>query len=477
MKMKKIILTTILSVTLVFVSCLSDDQYENLNRDPKNPTEVAADFVYNAAVKSLVDQMTSINVNVNVFRFFAQTNTTTTYYEEPNYDLTTRTIPDTHWSEMYRDVLLDLKTAKEIVAADGELTDSEKKARIAQAEVLMIYTFHQMVDTWGDIPYSEALTDETLPKYDDAATIYSDLISRLNAAMPDLSGSGFTDADLLYSGNSAAWLKFANSLKLRIGIRLTDVNSTLAKTTVESAVSGGVFTSNADNATLHYEGSTPNTNPVWVDLVQSGRQDHIPSNTIVDIMNDLDDPRRMVYFDDNLGDGIYIGGDYGALAAYPSHSHLSDKIHDPTNPANLLDFAEVSFMLAEASERGYSVGGNAAQHYNNGIAASFDDWGATDLAAYMANPDVAYATAPGTWKQKIGVQFWLAMFNRGFEGFTVWRKFDWPEFQLPSELENPLPYRYTYPIDEQNLNNTNREAAATAIGGDSQQTKLFWDVN
>ena len=97
--------------------------------------------------------------------------------------------------------------------------------------------------------------------------------------VPDLSGIGYTDADLLYGGSSAAWLKFANSLKLRIGNRLSDVNSTLAKSTIESAVSGGVFTSNGDNATLPYQGSTPNTNPVWVDLVQSGRQDHIPSNT------------------------------------------------------------------------------------------------------------------------------------------------------------------------------------------------------
>jgi len=479
MTMKKIFLTALLSVILMLVSCLSDEQYENLNRDPKNPTQVDADFLFNAAVKSLTDQMTSINVNTNVFRFFAQTNTTTTYTDEPNYILTTRTIPDTHWSEMYRDVLLDLITSKEIVTADVELTDSEKKARIAQAEIIMIYTWQQMVDTFGDIPYTQALDAKQypLPAYDDAATIYTDLITRLNAAMPDLSGIGYTDADLLYGGSSAAWLKFANSLKLRIGNRLSDVNSTLAKSTIESAVSGGVFTSNDDNATLPYQGSTPNTNPVWVDLVQSGRQDHIPSNTIVNIMNDLDDPRREVYFEQNLGAGVYVGGDYGALAAYPLHTHLGAKVIEPTNPANLIDFAEVSFMLADASERGYSVGGTAEGHYNNGIAASFEDWGASDLATYMANPDVAYATAPGTWRQKIGLQFWLAMFNRGFEGFTAWRIYDWPEFQLPVEEGNPLPYRYTYPVDEQNLNETNWEAASAAIGGDSQQTKLFWDVN
>ncbi len=477
MKMKNLIITSVLSFILILVSCQSDEQYENLNRDPKNPTQVAADFLFNGATKSLTDQMTSINVNRNVFRFFAQTNSTTTYIDEPSYIITTRGIPDYHWSEMYRDVLLDLKTSKEVAMANTELSSSEQNARVAQAEVLMIYTFQQLVDTFGDIPYSEALSDVTLPKYDDAATIYNDLIARLDAAIPDLSGTGYTGADPLYGGDSNAWKKFAYSLKLRIGIRLADVNPSLAKSTVESAVSGGVFTSNADNATVHYEGATPNTNPVWVDLVQSGRADHLPSNTIVDIMNDLDDPRREVYFDDNLGEGVYVGGNYGALSPYTSHTHLGTALHEPTTPANLMDFVEVSFMLAEASERGYTVGGTAEQHYNNGIAASFEMWGATGLSEYMANPDVAYATAPGTWRQKIAVQFWLGMFNRGFEGFTVWRKFDWPQFQLPATEMTPFPYRYTYPVPEQNLNEANWAAASTAIGGDSQQTKLFWDVN
>ena len=165
-----------------------------------------------------------------------------------------------------------------------------------------------------------------MPKYDDAATIYSDLINRITAVVSDLSGSGYSGSDQLYGGNSAAWVKFANSIKLRLGIRLTDVNPSLAQSTVESAYSAGVFSSNDDNATIHYEGSTPNTNPIWVDLVQSGRLDHIPSNTIVDIMNDLDDPRRMQYFDANLGAGVYVGGNYGTVANYGNHTHFSAKI-------------------------------------------------------------------------------------------------------------------------------------------------------
>ena len=473
--MKKILITLLFSVVLV--SCQSDDQYEDLNRDPKNPTKVAADFLFNSATKSLVDQMTSTNVNTNIFRLLGQYWTETTYTDEANYDFNGRNITQNHWSEMYRDVLLDLKTAKSIVDADVSLSASEKEARKAQAEVLMIYTWQQLVDSFGDIPYSEALGESTLPKYDDAATIYEDLIVRLDAAIPSL-GTGFGSSDKIYGGNVVAWKKFANSLKLKLGIRLSDVNPTLSAATVSSAINGGVFTSNADNASFKYEGANPNTNPVWNSLVESGRSDFVAANTIVDIMNTLNDPRRSVYFKQNVGPNTYKGGVYGATSNFANNSQVGESMHNPSNPACLIDFAEVSFFLAEAAERSFvGTPADAEMHYNNGITASFDYWNVTGVSDYISKPEVAYTTAAGTWKQKIGNQFWLAMYNRGFEGWTVWRKYDTPIFNIPADSGNPVPTRYTYPVNEQNLNPTNWKAASTAIGGDNQTTKIFWDIN
>ena len=122
--MKKII---IIVLTIAFVvSCQTDKQYEYLNRDPKNPTQVQAEFLFNAATKSLYDQMTSTNVNVNIYRLLAQYWTETTYTDEANYDFNGRNITQTHWSEMYRDVLLDLKTAKENVDADSGLSENTR---------------------------------------------------------------------------------------------------------------------------------------------------------------------------------------------------------------------------------------------------------------------------------------------------------------------------------------------------------------
>ena len=477
--MKKIILTVFSLVLLA--SCQSDAQYEDLNRDPKNPTQVSADFLYNAAVKSLFDQMASTNVNRNIYKMLGQHWTETTYVDEANYDFTTRSIPDNHWSELYRDVLLDLKTAKANVMADGELTAAEKAARAPQIEVIAVYTWQQLVDSFGNIPYTQALNpaEHVLPEFDDAATIYADLISRLTAARADLTNEGFGSADKIYGGDVAKWNKFANSLLLRLGNRISDVPSmqALAQSTVQAAVAGGVFTSNADNALLAYEGSTPNTNPLWVDLVQSGRSDFVAANTLVDFMNNLDDPRRPYYFDENLGAGVFVGGPYGENNSFPNYTHIGVVLHEPTFPGVLMDYAEVSFYLADAAERSFSgTPAAAAGFYNAAITASFDYWGAP-IGTYLTDLDVAYATAPGTWRQKIGNQMWLAMYNRGFEAWTAWRMYDTPAFNLPAVSGLPVPTRYTYPIDEQNLNEANWSAASTAIGGDNQTTKLFWDVN
>ena len=483
--MKKIFLTVLSIIALV--SCQSDDAYENLNRDPKNPTEVDASFLFNAATKSLYDQMTSTNVNTNIFRMLGQHWTETTYVDEANYDFNTRNIPQNHWSEMYRDVLLDLTTASENVDADATLTQSEKDSRNGQIEVLMVYTWAQMVETFGDIPYSQALnaSEYVLPVYDDAATIYSDLISRLTATIPTITGTGFGSADPIYAGSTTAWKKFANSLLLRMGLRVIDAPgmASIGQSAITTAISGGVFTSNSDNASLAYESASPNTNPLWEDLVQSGRSDFVAANTLVDFMNNLNDARRSYYFDENLGAGVFTGGPYGANNSFTSYTHVrgyddGTAMHDPSFPACLIDYAEVCFYLADVAERSISgTPATAASFYTAGITASFEYWGAPDVASYLLNTNVAYATAPGTWKQKIGNQLWLAMYNRGFEAWTAWRIYDTPTFNLPAVSGDPVPTRYTYPINEQNLNEINWTAASTAIGGDEQTTKLFFDVN
>jgi hypothetical protein len=368
--------------------------------------------------------------------------------------------------------LFDLQDAKKLASND------KQKAMIS---VIEVYAWQQMVDTFGDIPYTDALKGaaEPTPAYTDDAAIYADLIVRINDAIAKLNGAGagYTSADIIFGGNTAKWKKFANSVKLKLAMRMADANNTAAQTAAQEAVTAGVLTSNSDNVILNYLGSTPNTNPLWVDLVQSGRSDFVAANTVVNFMNAKSDPRRPFYFDNNLGAGVYTGGPYGENNSFASYTHIGTLMHQPTFRGVLLDYSEVEFLLAEAVERGYSVGGTAATHYTNGITANMTDWGvaSADIATYLARTDVAYATATGTWRQKIGFQFWLAMYNRGFEGWSVKRKYDAPAFNTAAVSGLPLPTRYTYPLNEPTLNKTNYDAAKTAMGGDTQTTKIFWD--
>ncbi len=471
--MKKYIVA--ITALVVLWSCQSDEKYEDLNRDPKNPTEVASDFLFTAATVSIGDYTASPNVNRTLYRFLAQYFTATTYLDEPNYDFTARQNPDAVWSEFYRDVIFDLQNAKEIVMEDTELDQSEKDARLGQIEVVEVYAWHVLVDSFGDIPYTQAVQAEEfpLPEYDDDSAIYADLISRLDAVTAMLNaGQGYTTADVIYGGDMDAWVKFANSLKLRMGLRLQDVNASLAQSAVESAIAGGVFTSNDDIAAIQYQSTTPNTNPLWEDLVQSGRSDFLAANTLVDYMNQFEDPRRMAYFDDNV-EG-YIGGIYGASNNYGSYSHIGDQFLDPTREGLLIDYAEVEFNLANAAELGYAGAGDAATHYNDAITASITYWGlsADEAAAYLAQPEVAY---DGSTEQ-LATQYWIAMYDNPFQGWSVWRLYDEPALRIPQEYCNLVPYRYTYPVDEQNLNNANYIDASTAIGGDNTQTPIFWDT-
>ena len=112
-----------------------------------------------------------------------------------------------------------------------------------------------------------------------------------------------------------------------------------------------------------------------------------------------------------------------------------------------------------------------------------EDWQVanSDIALYLAQPAVAYATATGTWQEKIGKQAWYALFNRGFEGWTSTRRLNFPALTAPANADpasgGQIPSRMSYPIREQTLNPTNYNAASTAIGGDKLSTKIFWDIN
>lgn len=481
--MKKILLG--IATVCALYSC-TDEDYDKLNHDGVNPEEVKAGFLVTGATTSFFNRMLSTNVNTNIFRLVAQQWNETVYTQETNYDLDGRSISDGLWNLLMTDVIFDLSRAKDYVKNDLTIDEKEKANQTAIIEILQIQAWQVMVDTYGNVPYSEALqgTFNPNPKYDDAKTVYVDLINRLDKALAsiDVNSTAFVENDIVYfdpkklTSIMPKWKKMGGSLLLKLSIQIADVDPTLAKSTAEKAIAYGVI-DNADNDfKIAYSGDLPYTNPLWVDLVQGGRTDFVAANTIVDYMNELEDPRRPIYFRQNLGEGVYKGGVYGTATNYGTHTQIGDVLHEKALPGTLLNSSEVSFYLAEAVERGL-ITGNAESYYNKGIVDSFVQWGLTveDANNYLAKPNVAYTTAQGTWKQKIGLQSWLANYNKGFEAWTNFRRLDAPKLNVAQLTGREVPKRYTYPAREKSLNTANNAAAAAAIGGDKLDTKLFWD--
>ncbi len=484
--MKKKYLLFILIATIL-AACT--DNFDEWNIDKKRPAAVPGDVVFTSGQKNLVDQMSTPNVNLNIFRLISQYWTETTYTDEANYDLVNRTIPDFTFRGYYRDALKDLDDAAQLISDEETLTDAEatsKKNRLAIIELLTCYAYQNLVDIFGNVPYTEALDlGQVTPSYDDAWTIYQDIISRVNAALGQLddSGSSFGGQDLIYHGDVASWILFGQSLKLKLGISIADHDNGAAQAAIEAAVSAGVFSSGADDALLQYLGAPPNSNPVHDELILTGRKDFVAANTMIDIMNGLADPRLAAYYtqiDTSSETGVeklaYVGGVYGASSPYALHSHVHPDITEPGFPGIVMTYDEVLFYLAEAAERGYSVGMTAEAAYNAAITASFEFWGVADVASYLAKPEVAYASAPGTWKQKIANQAYIAFYTRGLEAWCEWRRLDHPVWAMPpNPFTDTIPKRYIYPINEQTLNPDNYEAAAAAMGGDKVDNRIFWD--
>ena len=474
--MKKI-LFLLIAAAFVFTSC--DKDFGDLNVDKKKPSAVAPGALFATAQKNLVNQMTTPDVNSNIFRYISQYWTETTYTDEVNYDLPGRNIPQNFLNTMYVNVLKNLSEAQSLIPGqnDAFFPAAVKTNQNSCVEILNVYSFSTLVLAYGDIPYSEALDfANALPKYDNAATVYDDLLNRLDNAINaiDEGAGGFGSSDIIYGGDMAGWKKFGKSLQARLAMVIADHDAAKAGNII-SKVADDIITSNDDNTYFQYLSGPPNTNPVWVNLVQSGRKDDIAANTIVDIMSGLSDPRVPYYFTTDLAGG-YSGGIYGINNNYATFSKPNDRITAPDYEAILFDAAEGNFLLAEAVERGF-ITGSAAAYYAAAITASMEYWHvpADEIAAYLAQPDVAYATAAGDWHQKIGTQKWLALYNRGFEAWTEWRRLDYPQLVPGPEAISAIPLRYTYPVQEQTLNAANYTAAAAAIGGDVVETKLFWD--
>lgn len=491
--MKKIILFVITLFSIY--SCVNDN--DDYRKDKKQAYEVPGAYLFSNAEKELTDLLVTSSYNYNVFRFLGQYWTETTYIDEVRFDLTKRAITQNYWNTLYVHVLDNLRQASVNIAAteapntyspeEVETFDKIKQNQLAIIDLLEVYAFQVLVDTYGNVPYSQAFQPDVYPTpvYDDAAAIYEDLIKRATAATEkiDVSHGSFDASDFLYEGDPEEWKKFGNSLLIKLGIALADANPSLSIQAVNAGYAGGAVLDNSDNALFKY--NETDYSPIYSNVFANGRNDFVGADTFINYLNTTNDPRISAYFqlyierdkDGNIIASYYKGGEYGAGGNTVKNASKPGLFaYTPATSGVLMEAAEVNLYLAEAAARGgYSVGGSAESYHDAAVTLSFAFWNVPLDNYLIYNPYDA-----SDWKKSIGLQAWVCLYNR-VESWNTKRRLDYPKLNVgPKSYLKAVPIRFTYPLAEQTRNAVNWKAAVTAQnpdGKDVYDTPVFWDKN
>lgn len=380
----------------------------------------------------------------------------------------------------------------------------------ALALINRVGLMHRLTDLYGPIPYTQIEGGNLKVAYDSQEVVYKAMLADLNTAINDLtlyvsanpSAKVMADQDLIYRGDLTKWVRFANSLKLRLAMRMRYVEPTLAKTAVEEAVNHtiGVITDNADNAIIRQKGNSM----LW--LITNAWSDARVAADLTSYMNGYSDPRRASYFTASgftgAGyDGIRSGSNQDG-SEYNKYSNVKVGNNDPTI---ILTASEVAFLKAEAALIGWNVGGATAKSlYEDGVRLSFAQWGAGSADSYLTStatpgnytdPSGRYSTGAVStitpqWGdsdsdeknlERIITQKWIALWPLGFEGWCEHRRTGYPKFfpvvgtvesaYAHMDVANRLPFSRT----EYDVNSANIQAAIKLLGGpDDYATKMWW---
>ncbi|MFL0354064.1 SusD/RagB family nutrient-binding outer membrane lipoprotein [Xanthomarina sp. GH4-25] len=469
-KYNKISLLLSLFLALGLTSC--DKDFDEVNTDPNNPTEIIVDLELGFIERTFVNRVN------DYFLTGEAANAWTQHLSKPVYNDADRYFPrigsiDNLFVNIYTSVINEAQDMQALAAAEGN------RAVQGVALTIQAMAFQTLADAFGDIPVSEANQGgaNPFPAYDTQAAAYGQIFNMLDSAMAMLDGTGaITPAqDLMYGGDISKWKKLAASVKFRAMMRISDTGQFDASVLQALANSGNLIVNASDDAFITYATeNAPNTNPYY-GIVQGGRSgEWCMGKALVDHMLSTGDPRLPVYANE-VDAGGYVGKPAGylnpGLAGYAPGlvSEIGDAYMAADAPVYLLSAAQINLLLAEAADAGY-IGGNAANYFQAGINASLVRNG---LASGSFSP--AFST------QAIAEQLWVSTYMQGLEPWNEWRRTDIPA-NLPLAVDNApgvnsIPTRYTYPTSEQSLNAANLAAAIANQGPDLLTTKVDWDRN
>lgn len=470
-------------LALFALSLFSCDDYLDINEDPNNiPIESVNPrlLLPGALTNSYRVQSRTMNQLGNIWmqNWGADVNN----FTGANLDEYSMTINNSFYNGIWDGLYPSVSNFQKIIEFDSEDYDNHKAVALIMKSFYMQY----LVDLYGDIPYTEAFKgqENLTPAYDDDKAIYRDLITNINTAIAlfyaaDSNDEALATSDVVFEGNISKWLKFANTLKVRILLRQSGMTDAETQTylTSEFAVianSGILFLD--EDATINPGYSTSagaKLNPFYSQFYNAGgtAQQYLNYVRATDYVSDflngvsptttgLEDPRGVEIYTASE-DGLVVGAVQGAIEGPEFLSQVGDAIiGSGDSDGYIMTASEASFILAEAYLKGYLVG-DAQSEFNNGIAASFAHLGASGSATYTSFastfPGIGWG---GTDEQKleaIMTQKWIATNGiNAIESFIDYTRTGYPNIPLAITADfGNKPRRLLYPTSELVSNSAN----------------------
>ncbi len=487
-------------VCILLVSCT---KLQDINNNPNSLTSVPDQYLFTNAAKWSVSEARQLTSRAQLMVTGAWSHLYYTPYVEDRYDMNYDTDDEgIAWTDLFSVSLAQSNNIVKITGTDGS---APNEVRNAMATVLTVITYTKISDLWGTIPYTEGgkgISYNILnPKYDTQEFIYHDMIDKLGKCITvfetGTAADGYGAADPFFGGDLTKWIKYANSFRLRLAMRMRYADASGAATAITASLAKPLMESNADNAMIkNFNVTQVYLYSGWYEVFQNEGKSSRPSKLLIDQLKNTSDPRLPVFAITGKH-GEYNGVPNGITAA--ARALLPDTIlcswqplmYAKDMPSFSLCYPEVCFLKAEAAL--YGVGRTASTtdantYYQAGISAAMGIWGvaATDITTFLATAEASLSGTTEDNFRKICTQAWLSFVTNNYEAYNTVRRTGYPVVPVRTGLETPyalslgvtngqLPRRMTYPSTENTLNKTNYDAAVAAQGADLRTTKIWWD--
>jgi hypothetical protein len=449
--MKKIFQRALALLVLLQVSACGDE-FLDVNVDPNNPADAPLELVFPAAATSTASVVGGGYAVLGGIwsQYYTQNNGSNQYKDIDNYNILSSTISyENAWLELYAGALNDYKFVRNKAAANQDWSAN------LMATVMEVYTFQVLADLYDRIPFNEALQgveDNLQPTFQEGPEVYDSLITRLDRAMalPLIPSLAAAKGDVVFQGDMDKWVRFANTLKLKIYLRQVYARPEVSEAGIRALYAAGAPFLASDASLNFFQNATSQRNPLYEQdqsTALNTNQNLRAATTLFNYLQANTDPRL---------DAIYIPGSGGHKAMEPGTSSipstvlipasLSRALISPTAPVYFISKPESYFLQAEAVLRGFGTGDVAAL-YQAGVDASFAQMG-------VARPAGSYPfPAAGDFEEKLEaiiVQKWVAMAGtkQGLEAFLERNRTNYPRTS-PVRATDPayVAGRFTFPVE------------------------------